>query len=371
MTSALHVVDSGLPAGFLALAQAVYAGDPHWIPEDQDAIRASFSPANPWFSKGSAIAACAPEECRAAAFVVPGLRIEGVSSGFFGFFESRGKPETERAMFDELERWSRTQGLDALYGPINFSTYGPYRIRLSAEPEADMFVGEPYNPPDYQARLERLGYSLHQGYCTQIFDSTIAPTVTKALHPALSRIKSEGYRVESLAPEVWMARLPELHPLVDTMFKNNFAYTPLSFETFERACGRAFADKLCPKRSLIVYGPAGDIAAFLLVYPHYGPLVCQGAGPSRLAVKDLNLAEHRNLLKDDGFEAAIYKTVGVAPEHRRMGVMEALTGAQHDLGVERAERWFGALMRDDNPSVRVGKRFASSVRRYGLFKKSL
>ncbi len=371
MTTSVELTDSGLPNGFLELAEAIYAGDPHWIPEDGEAIRTAFSRDNPWFSTGKAVAACVPGQCRGAAFVVPGLQIEGKPTGFFGFFESQAEAETENKLFAGLEEWARSQGAQVLYGPINFSTFGSYRIRLSAEPDADMFVGEPYNPADYQSRIERLGYSLHQGYCTQIFNSDISPTLTKALHPTLVNIRVQGYRVEPLTPEIWMERLGELHPLVDTIFSNNFAYTPISFETFERACGTAFANKLCPRRSLIVFAPSGELAAFLLVYPHYGPLVCQGAGSARLRVQDLNLSAHRHLLEDDGFAAGIYKTVGVAPAHRRIGVMEALTGAQYELGVERAERWFGALMRDDNPSVRVGQHFASSVRRYGLFKKVL
>ena len=33
----------GVPDGFCALAQAVYAGDGQWIPEDPQAVHAAFS----------------------------------------------------------------------------------------------------------------------------------------------------------------------------------------------------------------------------------------------------------------------------------------------------------------------------------------
>lgn len=363
--------DHGVPDGFLELPEIVYRDAPQWIPEAPEATERAFSRSNPWFERGEVVTFCMPGQCRSAAFFVPSLLIEEKPAAFFGYFESIGDAKAEKAVMGAAEEWARGRGATTVYGPINFSTYGPYRLRLEAEADADTFIGEPYNPPTYPAILEALGYELHQTYCTQIFDQTNARAVAAAYGPVVAKVRAAGYRFEHLTPDLWMTELERLHPLVDVIFQQNFAYTPLGYQEFAAACGEPFAKKMCPVRSLICFGPAGDIAGFLLVYPHYGPLVIRAASDARLATAELVYEQHSRLLPDDGWDAGIYKTVGVAPEHRRTGVMEAFTGVLLEHGLERVKRWFGAMMREDNPSVRVGSRFASAVRRYGLYRKLL
>lgn len=367
----VDVAHGGLANGFLELPEAVYEGDAQWIPEDAGAVTAAFSAANPWFDRGQAATFCLPGAARAAAFRVPDLEIEGQQAGFFGYFESVGDEAAERSVFDALEDWTRTRGASVLFGPINFSTYGNYRLRLSAEAGADTFLGEPYNPARYPTALEKRGYTLHQSYCTQIFNRQGAQMVIAAYAPIVERLRSDGYQIKPLTPEIWLGNLDELHPLVDRIFAANFAYTPLPYEAFVNACGAPFAKKMCGERSMIAWGPEGDIAGFLLVYPHYGGLVSQAAGDQRVLPEALDYAVHTPLLPKQGRADAIYKTVGVAPHHRRKGVMESFTQMLAAQTIDSCERWFGALIRDDNPSRKVGGGFLDAERRYGLFRKSL
>ena len=363
--------EDGIPAGFLELPSLVYGDDPQWIPEDSAATERAFDRSNPWFERGDAAAFCFPGLCRVATFCIPTLKIEGEAAAFFGYFESTGDPDAEKSIMAAAEDWAGASGARVIYGPINFSTYGTYRWRLSAEAGADTFLGEPYNPTYYPSGVEQLGYELHQGYCTQMFSERDAQQVFAVYAKVLKGVRDSGFRIVPLSPKTWMANLEQLHPLVDVMFRENFAYTPLSFAEFAAACGEPFAKKFCPQRSLICYGPEGDIAGFMLLYPHYGPLVVQAAGETRMRPAQISYMRHAEQLPGEGFDDGIYKTVGVAPEHRRLGVMEAMTGALLELCLTRVKRWIGAMMRDDNPSVRVGGRFASEERRYGLYRKVL
>jgi hypothetical protein len=361
----------GLPHGFLELPSLVYATDPHWIPEEPAQVAAAFAPENPWFERGRALALAIPGTARLGAFFDPALRVAGRPAAFFGYWESVGDTAGDAALHARVAEWARRQGALELHGPINFSTYGNYRLRTSAEPGALPFPGEPYNPAAYPAALERLGYTVVETYRTQVSAVGGAAAVREARRRAATRAAASGYRIERLTPEIWHARLAEMHGLTDAIFGGNFAYTPLPFSAFARACGDAFIRRTCPLASMIAYGPEGDVAGLFLVAPHYGPLVVQAAGSRRVPVSQLSYGQHAALLASSGYRAAVLKTVGVAPRHRRRGVLEALTLAALAGGAAHYDHWLGALMRSDNPSGRVAAGLVSLERRYALYVRSV
>jgi hypothetical protein len=361
---------AGLPRGFLELPLLVYEGDGLWIPEDAREVERAFSPANPWFSSGAARSFCIPNRSRLAVFRHPAMRVAGDPAAFFGYWESAGDAEADVLTMREGEAWARQSGARLLLGPINFSTFGSYRVRLSAEPGAVPFPGEPYNPPGYPAMLERLGFMLRERYLTQLGPFPRERWVeSRAAYEAL---RAEGYTFQCSTPAVWLSRLAELHTLIDVTFRSNLAYTSVDDTTFSRSFGSAFIGRACPHSSTLALAPSGEIAGFFLVYPHYGPIVVQGAGRARVTIGSLDYTRHAPLLAERGPMDAIVKTVGVHPHHQRKGVMNALAVAMCDRGaLERYHTWYGALIRQDNVSRRFAEGHAAAERWYGLYGKHL
>ncbi|MBH24591.1 MAG: hypothetical protein CMH57_09095 [Myxococcales bacterium] len=358
----------GLPEAFLTIGLLATGDDPDAIPTPEANLPARFSPDDPWFAAGNDAAAFWIEgRARLMVFLPRGLEIAGEPSCFFGFWESApgqgDEARVHQALFERARGWARARGARSMYGPIDFSTYGRYRLRLESEAGAITFPGEPYNPARYPALLTSCGFSLSQGYMTQIARTeTLAPAREQRAH-VLGRVEAMGYRLLPMSPDAWLSRLDELHAAIDDMFGQNFAYTPLSLEAFKRACGPSFIRKADPDVSTLCVAPDGALAGFFIVYPHYGPLVRAGAA-QRVAVTDLDFHAHAPRL--GARQDAILKTVGVLPAHRRHGLMSAMVMSILERGADRYQRWFGALVRDDNPSGRFG-RGADHVRRYGLF----
>jgi hypothetical protein len=359
----------GLPDGFVEVARAAFADEPQWIPEDPESVLAAFGPGNAWFQRGQARTFCVPGKARLAAFFDPAMQVDEQPIGAFGYWATIGDHEADRAVFEAAESWLREQGASAIYGPINFSTYSEYRLRLSAEPDAVTFPGEPFNPADYPARLEALGYTLDQTYFTQRSTTAMMLPVMEAREDELREVEAAGYQVGPLSHETWLEHLGELYGLVDAMFSQNFAYTPLSQEQFEAYCGESFIRRACPHASSVVWGPDGDLAGFFLIYPHYGPLVVQAAGDARLSPGVLNYADHFDLLRPLGPVGAICKTVGVAPNHRSHGLMTSMATSMFLRSSELYEWWYGALIRSGNRSGNYSEAATMMHRWYGLYRK--
>jgi hypothetical protein len=358
-----------LPAGFLDLPRAIYSDDPQYIPEDPHELQALFGSDNPWFGHGVARAFCIPGRTRVAAFRTDGLAVAGRPAAFFGLWESVDDQGSNAAVIARVRSWAAAHGAVDLYGPVNFSTALHYRLRLSAHDGGLAFPGEPYNPPSYADQLEALGFRLVRRYVTQIFhaSATGRPTVQHKL-PILERLEREGYGFERLDPERWQCHASELLELINAVFADNFAFTPLTSGEFAARFGSEFAARLTPDGSVIAYGPEGDVAGVCLTMPHYGPLVAQAAGAARVRTGELCYARHAGELAQHGPPTWVLKTIGTSPAHRRRGVADGMVGAMVQRGLALGlATLFGALIRADNPSRRL-TRGHQAERWYGLYR---
>ena len=361
----------GLPEGFLELPELVYEGDPQWIPESKVSVQASFSAQNTWFRDGRAQCFVIPGMARAAAFISPHMVIDGEQAAFFGFFESCNDSKADALLFNEVFTWAKEEGATKIYGPINFATFGNYRLRVQAEEGARTFQSEPYNPLSYPDILKAQGFSVSQEYLVQIADAKRTLAMTAQAEGLVEAMEAGGYRFEPLEVSRWMDNLPALHVLVDQTFALNFAYTPLPYDAFVRACGESFVKKACPHTSIMAFGPDGDIAGFCINYPHYGPLITQGAGADRVAVGELDFETHNPLLQQSPPRVVLVKTVATAPEHRKRGLMSAMGTCGIRQGQEHYDSFYAAMIRSDNPSRRYTRETHQEERWYALFSKDL
>jgi hypothetical protein len=352
-----------LPHGFLELPGEVYRGDPNWIPESPDTVAALFSEHNPW--RGAKEAFCVRGKARAAGFRAPGLEVDGVPAAFFGYYESTGDGEAEARLFDDVRAWARTHGAQLLYGPINFTTAQPYRIRLSGPP--DTYLDEPYNPLSYADQLEALDFALCRSYVSHDMDPADIEVQAAEGREIRDQLSSEGYRFESLTPEIWSDRADELFDVGNAVFASNFAFTPLRREELGLYFSSAWAGRLHPELSLIVFDPADRVAAISLVYPHYAPLAAAGAGQRRVPVADLSYAEHGAALSE-----VLFKTGGVSQAHREAGVASAMAAEVSHRALRRGvTRMLIGPMREDNATRRVLRHGHRAERWYGLYATTL
>jgi hypothetical protein len=359
---------SGVDDAFVDLPCSIYADDPHWIPEDADAVHAAFSASNDWFENAQAVTMCVPGAARLAVFRANDCCVDGSPAAFFGYWEQTGAIAASEALFREARVWARAHGAERLYGPINFTTHSAYRLLVGAEPGARPFLGEPYNPLSYPARLESLGFGIARQYISQLSAGTLD---VGRIEKARADLLGAGYSLTPLDADTWRALLPELKPLTDAIFAQNLAFTFISYDNFVRGYGETVARRLCPRTSLLARGPHGDIAGFVLVYPDYAPLVAQGAGRQRVPPGAVSFAEHAALLERAGERTGIVRTIGVAPAHRGRGLSNALGAAVVASGAKYYDRWIAALIREDNVSRRFGDSQAHTTRRYALYATSL
>lgn len=382
--------DIKLPEEFFSIAKKVYQGDPNWIPEQEEKIRSQFSGDNSYFSSNKAKVFVRNNDARLVGFYNPAVVIENEKVAYFGFWETINDSAITASLFADFEVWAKECGASRIYGPINFSTYQGNRLRIDAFDQAP-FIDEPYNPSYYPDLVKEQGYEVKYHYLTGI--NQHLPNLVEQLAPSFKMMtkKLEGiFHFEPLNEKIWLENLENLYPLVDSIFSENFAYTPISWENFQAQCGEKFAKKMCPKTSMLVRDSDGEIAAFFITYPDYGSLVNQqgieadlsldssnldGSSSSALNSSDISFDQHYSLLKAPRLLLA--KTAGIAHKYRAYGLFPLMIMRIASAARGSYEHMAGAMGREDNPSLSIYHKLVEEgnkdfvPRNYALFTKSL
>jgi GNAT superfamily N-acetyltransferase len=356
-----------LPDEWYDLARRVFAGDPRWIPEHEPTLARHFAAQHFWFDSGRAHAFLVPEKARIAVYFQPDRQLQGKSVAYFGDFVSTGDAAVEDALFERAEAWARAQGASELHGPMHFSTWYTYRVLVSMEEGGLPFPGEPYDTPGTHLKFERRGYAQVQRYQSRFHESQVFPSALQRFLPGAQRALDLGYTINAEGKQGIIDFLPGFYDRAMSIFRDAYAFSAppkdvwldLTHTTLRRTC---------PRTTMIVRDPAGEVAGYILTMPDWSPLVVQGC-PDRVDVDDLDYELHAHRLAPLG--AIIYKTMGVLPAHQNAGLAalmmaEILRKADGHYGTI-----VGATMREDNKSRTFGNGIVTYDRWYALYGRAL
>jgi GNAT superfamily N-acetyltransferase len=147
---------------FITFPWQVYAGDPHWVPPLLAERRRFFDAhRNPFFQHAEAayyVARRGDEICGTIAACIDRdfNRFQNDQIGLFGFLEVRRDAYAAEQLLAAARDWVRERGMRVLRGPFNLSTNQEVGLLIDGF-DHDPVVLTTYNPPYYQALVERCG----------------------------------------------------------------------------------------------------------------------------------------------------------------------------------------------------------------------
>ncbi|MBN1108082.1 MAG: hypothetical protein JXR66_11580 [Bacteroidales bacterium] len=163
----VKVTDKKTEKLFLKTPRSIYRDDPVWVcPLDAD-IKTIFDPAkNTYFSHGKVERWVLIDDRnklsgRIAAFVDFNLAYTyDQPTGGIGFFECINSRDAANMLFDTAREWLRSEGMEAMDGPINFGETDKYwglLVNGFTHPSFDV----PYNQPYYKDLFESYGFRVY------------------------------------------------------------------------------------------------------------------------------------------------------------------------------------------------------------------
>lgn len=354
MSDRITVIDlpGPLPDDFLEVARLARAGDSTWIPEDAAALRRRALADHWWFrSGGVARAWVVPGRGRIAAFCHPNARTDGRNAGFFGWWATTGDAAVDRALLDEAEGFVAELGHDELIGPVEQTSLYGYRLLDQRSDPLGPMVAEPDTPRAMAERLRAEGFEAIHTYNTRLVPTEVLPALNEALVEGVAAARAAGYRAVPLTPELLVAHLDELLDILVDAFGENLGYVGPDRATLRHHVRDELAPTMCPELSTAVLTADDELAGWMLVYPHYGPLCASVRGDEAVAVADLRFEHHIGELRGLLAPArpwAVCRTIAFAPAHRGKGLSPLVVHAANERCMAAYDGWFLAMSRLDN-----------------------
>lgn len=152
---------------------------------------------------------------------------------YFGLLDFDYKHSKVQSILGEFKKiiteWCKTEGASKIYGPINFSTWLPYRLLSSIE-GGPMFSFEPDRPIEYCTLLKELGFFTNQLFSSKGYEDL--DNIINLSNVDYQKALGLGFTFEFFPKELSLIDLKDLHRLSLKIFDDNYLATPIDFETF-------------------------------------------------------------------------------------------------------------------------------------------
>lgn len=342
-----------LPESFFEIPKSIYASLPINFLENEEAIAALFE----YESKRNDIVIYTDHES---------LRLVGIfpkdsSEAFFGFWETKNDFDRNYNAFQLLLEDARNMGRQEVIGPINFSTYQSYRLRLG-NPSWRRFDKEPINPLYYPDLLMNLGFGKHLLFESRMIREIDIPKVYVSKRDLLEKFKEQSLACIPLTPEALQNHHAEIFKLTHTIFSANPLYRAISYEQFSAAYDKDFSLKLCPYSSVLFRdGAHGQLIAFSFCHPNYAGHRTPEEG-KYVYERDFPSLKEKTLL---------VKSIGVHPGFRQRGLMNALAAYAMLSFKDLYKHVIFCLTRTDNVSNNFTHDLPFEKVDYALFSKKV
>ena len=281
---------------------------------------------------------CLGERLAARASLWTGFQAVEPGTGMVGHYASESL-EAGRTVLNEACRRLQNAGCARVIGPIDGSTWKPYRLVSDVGSEAP-FLLEPINPHAWNHHFLESGFGVLASYHSAL---SVNPPPDLKMPAVRARLAASGISTRAADPARLDAELEAIHELAQGSFSRNLLYSPLTLPDF-----------LALYRPLLSRLPAG----FTRIAEHAG----QAVGFA-FAAPDLLRPQNDTL---------IVKTVGVRRGRLYAGLGRLLAEELHELARQAGmPRVIHALMHDDNVSARISAHTSTVIRRYALYSRSL
>lgn len=198
-----------------------------------------------------------------------GPSLDGARTAALGAFACE-TPEAGARLIREAMEQLKAEGLEAVLGPMDGSTWGKHRLVVESDGRPP-FLMEPQNPAQYVDAFEQSGLKIVSRYVSAVRPADVAVSGSES---------PKGLRLRDFDPGKAEEELTRIHALSLEAFAANIFYQPISLEAF-LASYRPVLKAVDPELVLLAEDEAGELKAFLFAIPN----LVEGPKPTSVILK--------------------------------------------------------------------------------------
>lgn len=273
----IEVSDQHAVKQFLELPFSIYRDDPQWICPLLNDIKSVFDPhKNNFFRFGKCTRWILIDDNkntigRIAAFINEKKAYnEAQPTGGCGFFECINNQDAANILFDQAKTWLNGQGMQAMYGPVNFGENDMW-WGLLVDGFSKPFYGMNYNPPYYQNLFESYGFKMKYDQISNKMDvqKGLPEKVVKISQWVINRKGFIFRHLDTANMPRYAADFKEIYNDAWNDFEN---FTSVTDATIEETLNK-IKPVMDPKLIWFAYTPSNEPIAFVMFIPDTNELI--------------------------------------------------------------------------------------------------
>ncbi len=230
------VTDAKGVLAFVKFPFKLYRGDPNWVPPFIEERRDFFDPRkNPFYQHARYQLFLARRNGELVGTIGAVINanhnaFHNEQVGAFGFFECINDQAVADALFAAAEDWVRGQGMQAIRGPLNFSTNDECGTLIAGFDEPPM-VMMTYNPRYYPALIEGHGYTKAMDLYAWIVEDIpqrLPDAPQKLVHVAEKAAQKAGIRLREIDRRHLERDIELIKQVYNQAWQRNWGFVPLT-----------------------------------------------------------------------------------------------------------------------------------------------
>jgi GNAT superfamily N-acetyltransferase len=183
--------------------------------------------------------------------------------GFFGLFECENDPATAQTLFDAAAGWLKARGMDAMRGPLNFSTNEEVAspgVLLEGFDTPPMLMMT-HNPPYYAELHEEAGFAKSKDVLALIMDRPDMPP-ERGLRVMDRLLARAAVKIRPLNLSRFEQDVEALKEVYNSAWSENWGFVPMTEAEFEHLA-KEFRPIVDPDLCLIAESGAEPVGFYL------------------------------------------------------------------------------------------------------------
>ncbi|MFQ3573784.1 MAG: N-acetyltransferase [Thermodesulfovibrionales bacterium] len=284
-------------------------------------------------------------------------------TGFFGFFESHNDLNIASCLFEQVIKDLKSEGLNTVVGPMNFSTNEECGFLLEGYEEPPMIL-MPYNFSYYHELLSSLGFEKAKDLYAFIY--TLQERLPDKVYRVSSICEKKGVKVRYMNKKSFHRDLMDFKNIYNDAWADNWGFVPITDEEINFTSKEL---KPIANEELIAIAYADDLpVGFLGVIPDFNQVLRHLNGrlnpitilkalyhKKRISQGRLLLFGIRKRFRNRGIDALLYREV-----HK--GLLKS--------GIKRIE--FSWILEDNTDTINLAELFGGVLyKKYRIYSKKI
>jgi len=259
---------------FLRLPWRIYGDDPCWVPPllaDQRKMLDRKN--NPFFQHARARYFLALREGRASGRISAHIddnhnSFHSEKCGFFGFFESVDDPEVAGALLKKAGQWLKSQGMEIIRGPFNFTTNDTAGLLVEGF-DSPPVIEMTYNPPYYPRLIEGAGLAKAMDLYAYFFD--VEKMDRRRIRMLAERVERKGIRFRHIDIRHFASEVRIFKEVYNQAWARNWGFIPLTEQEIDHLA-KNFRSIIEPRFVIFAFDGEKPVGA-LWALPDYNVLI--------------------------------------------------------------------------------------------------